>query len=282
MKHANLHLHSTFSDAELTPRQLVRIGKSLGYRALALTDHETDGGCKEFIYHARKEGLNAISGIEFYGYQEGTKLHLTALDFDMDDPGLRAFVKLRCDLRNECTRKCIERGIELGYVQGFTWDDILEYAPEGYWICINTVMEVMKFKKLVPYDYDWTDFRMKIFNAPEAKAFRPAPPTAEEVIKIVRQAGGVIALAHPNEIWLSYLDKLVDYGLNGIEISHPNIQPHIPYLASEAADKYNLYRCGGTDHDGAMSGNGGNRAQPVLSGITEEEYTTLIERRLGR
>lgn len=44
MKYANLHLHSTYSDASLTPEQLVFIGKSLGYYALALTDHETDAG----------------------------------------------------------------------------------------------------------------------------------------------------------------------------------------------------------------------------------------------
>ncbi len=282
MKYANLHLHSTFSDAELTPRQLVRIGKSMGYRALALTDHETDGGCKEFMYHAKKEGLKAISGTEFYGIQNGVKIHLTALDFDMDNPELRAFIKHRCELRNECTRKCIERGIELGYINGFNWNDILDYAKDGYWICINTVMEVMKYKKLVPYDYDWKEFRMNVFNAPEAKAFRPAGPDAEEVIKAVRKAGGIIALAHPNSQWLDLLDQLVDYGLNGIEISHPNLAPHIPYLAAEAADKYNLYRCGGTDHDGAMSGNGGDRANPACNGITEEEYTTLIERRLGR
>lgn len=280
MKYANLHLHSTYSDAELNPRQLVRIGKSLGYHALALTDHETDGGCKEFIYHARKEKLQAISGAEFYGTYNGVKVHLTALDFDMDDPDLRAFIDLRCRLRNECTKKCIERGLELGYIEGFNWNDVLDYSREGYWICINTVMEVMKLKKLVPYDYDWTEFRAKVFNEPEAKAFRPAPPTAEEVIKAVRKASGVVALAHPNS-WMDYVEPLVELGLNGIEVSHSSLAPHIPYLASEAAKKFNLYRCGGTDHDGAMSGNGGACARPILSGITEEEFYTLIERRLG-
>ena len=56
MKYANLHLHSTYSDAQLTPEQLVLIGKSLGYRALALTDHETDGGVKEFAVVAEFHG----------------------------------------------------------------------------------------------------------------------------------------------------------------------------------------------------------------------------------
>ena len=44
MKYANFHMHSTYSDAAFTPEQLVLIGKALGYKALSLTDHETDGG----------------------------------------------------------------------------------------------------------------------------------------------------------------------------------------------------------------------------------------------
>ena len=44
MKYANLHLHSFFSDGQMTPEQLVLIGKCMGYHALALTDHCTDGG----------------------------------------------------------------------------------------------------------------------------------------------------------------------------------------------------------------------------------------------
>ena len=59
MKYANLHLHSTYSDAQLTPMQLVLIGKSLGYHALALTDHETDGGVKLFMTHGHNQKVKA-------------------------------------------------------------------------------------------------------------------------------------------------------------------------------------------------------------------------------
>ena len=55
MKYANFHMHSVYSDAAFTPEQLVRLGKSLGYRALALTDHETDGGVKAFMACANSD-----------------------------------------------------------------------------------------------------------------------------------------------------------------------------------------------------------------------------------
>ena len=123
MKFANLHLHSTYSDSQLTPTQLVLIGKFLGYHALALTDHETDGGVKEFNTFALKEGLQALSGIEFYGRDFGKSFHIVALDYDTNNPVLRAFVAERCRLRNECTRQCVERGISLGYIQGITEEE---------------------------------------------------------------------------------------------------------------------------------------------------------------
>ena len=114
MKHANLHLHSTYSDAQFTPEQLFLIGKSLGYKAMALTDHETDGGNAVFAKECQREGIDCITGVEFYGKIDEYKVHLTALDFDPDEPTLRAFIKKRCDLQAEKTRKTVEFGIQIG------------------------------------------------------------------------------------------------------------------------------------------------------------------------
>jgi len=281
MKYANLHLHSTHSDCQLTPWQLILIGKSLGYRALALTDHETDSGVTEFMALAKKEGIQSISGCEFYGMYDTYNLHLTALDYDMNEPGIRRFIKERVELETECTRKRVELGIQKGFIENLTWDDVMEMNPAGAWICIDSVINTMRIKQLVPFDYDWVAFRQNVFKSPEALSFAAPVPSAEEVIKIVRKAGGVVALAHPNN-QTHLVEKLVDLGLNGIEVSHPDLAGHSPYLAAEAADTFHLYRCGGTDHTGPMSGCGGNLAIPVFHGITEEEFNVLRERRLGR
>ena len=280
MKYANLHLHSTFSDAGFTPEQLVLIGKALGYRALALTDHETDGGCKDFFAAAIREGIECVSGAEFYGMQDGVNLHLTALDFDMDNPKLRAFIKLRCDLYGEYTRKCFERGREIGVITDVTWNDVLDVNRDGSWLCINSVINTMNIKKAVPANYDWAKFRALVFKAPETIAFKAKKPSAKEVIEVVRGADGIVALAHPYK-QTHFVKQLVEYGLNGIEVSHPENYENTSFLAIEAAKEFNLYHCGGTDHTGPMSACGGNLAIPVFNGITEEEFAILKERKLG-
>jgi predicted metal-dependent phosphoesterase TrpH len=280
MNYANLHLHSTFSDGGFTPAQLVLIGKSLGYKALAMTDHETDGGVTEFQRVCAKEGLDSLVGVEFYGRHDGHGPHLVALDFDRDNPDIRAFIRERCELYTECTRKRVERGIRLGYIRDFTWNDVLDYARDGSWICIDHVIGAMKYKRVMAPEASSDELRKNVFKGEEALSFEPAQPSAERVIKIIRKAGGIAVLAHPvNKT--QYVRELIDYGLNGIEVCHPIMDAETTRLAQEAAKAFQLYRSGGTDHTGAMSACGGANAVPALQGVSDEEFYTIKERRLG-
>ena len=78
-----------------------------------------------------------------------------------------------------------------------------------------------------------------------------------------------------------FLEKLVELGLNGIEVNHPSMTEEATRDAEEAARKVNLYRSGGTDHTGPMSACGGKYAIPVCNGISEEDFMKIYERRLG-
>ena len=277
MKYGNLHLHSTFSDAQFTPEQLILIGKSLGYRALALTDHETDGGVREMMHHAEKQGeIEVLSGIEFYGEYDRVNLHLVALDYDMDNPALRAFVRERVALYTEYTRRCVEYGREIGVIDGIDWEDVLAIAGEGAWICIDTVCNTYRAKRIQIPD----NLRQDVFKSPNTLSLKPKNPTAEQVIRTIRGADGIAILAHPNK-QTHYVGALVDMGLNGIEVCHPSMTEETLPLADEAAKAFRLYRSGGTDHTGPMSGCGGRHAIPVFNGVTEEEYWTIKERRLN-
>lgn len=275
MKYANLHLHSNHSDGGFTPQQLVLLGKSLGYHALALTDHETDSGTDEMMAAGRKEGVEIISGAEFYGKIDGRSVHLTALDFDTKNPALRQFIKDRVDARYELTRWSFQRGINIGCIRGITWEDVLQANPDNAWLCIDSVINAYNMKK-VPIP---EDLREQVFKGPEVQAHTPPSPSAKEVIEVVRGAGGVIALAHPQN-QTDLIPQLVAYGLNGVEVSHPHIYENTPRLAAAMARKYRLYRCGGTDHTGVMSCCGGVNAIPALQGISKEDFDILVNRQL--
>jgi len=280
VKFANMHLHSTYSDAGFTPEQLVLIGKSLGYGALVLTDHETDGGNEVFRRFARQEGIETLTGVEFYGQVNGVAVHLTALDFDPEEPTLRAYIKERCDLQYERTRKLTEIGIANGFMGELSWDDVLSVTEPGTWFCTDTVLNAMRVLGKIPPE-GIGGVRPNVFRTPLADELKVPYPKAEVVIRAVRKAGGIIALAHPSELGLAELGNLVALGLNGIEVDHADIpESRVPAIL-EAREYYRLYPCGGTDHTGPMSACGGKHAIPVFSGITEEEFFLLKERRLG-
>lgn len=68
MSFVNLHGHSHYSllDGLGSPREIVLRAKELGYPAVALTDHGVTYGLIELYKEARKEGLKAVLGCEFY------------------------------------------------------------------------------------------------------------------------------------------------------------------------------------------------------------------------
>jgi predicted metal-dependent phosphoesterase TrpH len=280
MKYANLHLHSIYSDAWFTPYQLVVIGKSLGYQALALTDHQTDGGWHTFKRCAEQNGITPVLGAELCGNFEGKSLHFTALDYDYDHPGMRALIRRECEAMTEWTRRRFQRAVENGWISGLEWEQIVSMFGPDTWICHDSVQYAANVLRVVPDDFNWGSFREKTWKAPEVKAWKQKYPAAEEVIPLVREAGGVIAWAHPDVVFPT-VEKLVKLGLNGIEVNHPDMTEQATADAEEAARKFNLYRSGGTDHTGPMSGVGGKFAIPVFNGIDEEDFRILMERRLG-
>lgn len=66
-----LHCHTIESDGKMTIEELVDSAMSMGYKAIALTDHNTTSGVKRAKDYGKKQGLIVISGIEwtlFFGH----------------------------------------------------------------------------------------------------------------------------------------------------------------------------------------------------------------------
>lgn len=280
MMFANLHLHSVYSDAGFTPEQLVLIGKAMGYGALALTDHETDGGCKEFMEVCAREGIESVIGTEFYGQYGERKMHLTALDFDPANPNLRQLIDERCRLYADWTKICFDACLAGGYFRDISWDYVVALLGEGAWLCEDSILYALRIQKKYSKELE-TRIHTEVFKSEEMLACKPAYPQAADVIRAVRQAGGVIALAHSVVTQYDYVEKLVDLGLNGIEVNHPSMTPEAITMAEELAERRGLYRCGGTDHTGPMSCVPGKYAYFVENGISEGDFQILKERRLG-
>ena len=66
-----LHCHTTESDGDMTPTQLVDRALERGYEAIALTDHNTISGVETAVEYGASRGLVVVKGIEwttFWGH----------------------------------------------------------------------------------------------------------------------------------------------------------------------------------------------------------------------
>jgi len=61
---ADMHTHSTASDGEYSPSELVYEIKNLGLKAVSLTDHDNIEGLEEAIQAGGKAGIDVIPGVE--------------------------------------------------------------------------------------------------------------------------------------------------------------------------------------------------------------------------
>lgn len=249
---ANLHLHSTHSDGVYTPAELVKIAKEEGYKAIAITDHDTATAYPELQAACKEEGLECIFGVEFT-VAKPDPYHITAFNFDPEYPPMKQYLADMGLRQTDNTKKCFELAVEKGDITGITWEEVLDFNPGVIWLCNDHVFRAMLSKGLVKRE-NYNAWFNKIFWK-QRSLFPPIInfKTTAELIKLVEDAGGFTVLAHPHN-QLDHLPRLVDLGLKGVEVSHSMLNEEERARARELALEYNLFMSGGTDHEGLLGG----------------------------
>lgn len=75
----DLHIHSTASDGDGTPKEIIEKAKEKGIAVIALTDHHTSKNIDESKTEGLKEGIMVISGIEFRTEYGNKSVHMIGL-----------------------------------------------------------------------------------------------------------------------------------------------------------------------------------------------------------
>ncbi|MFO0937057.1 MAG: PHP domain-containing protein [Gemmataceae bacterium] len=89
---ADLHAHTTASDGDSTPSQLVVLARNAKLRAVAVTDHDTVAGVAEALATARSLGESAIDvvpGIELSVSYREREVHVLGLFIDPEHADLK-------------------------------------------------------------------------------------------------------------------------------------------------------------------------------------------------
>ena len=291
--YANLHTHSTHSDGVYTPKELASIARAEGYRALAIADHDTATAFPELKAACEKEGLECIFAVEF-SVLKPFECHIIGFDFDPEYPEMREYLVSMGARQTDNTKHCFDEAVENGTISGITWDEVLEYNRGIIWLGNNDVFRAMKAKGLIE---DSEYMRWFDTNFREQRAKYPPivePKALPELVALIKAAGGFAICAHPSRMHLEKIDLLLDCGIEGLEVLHPDLSAEEKELAYKICIERNLYISGGSDHAGLCGGlyssyptdeelmASEHYVEPLTVGVYEKYFREIMTRKINR
>ncbi len=250
MKKIDFHMHTTHSDGTYAPRELVRGAKEKGLGSISVTDHDTMSSYEECADEAGRIGIELVPGVEVSCQFEPGTLHILGYFLDRNHPGLkRAFDEIqraRRERNPEIIKRLNEMGIEI---------TLEEVAAEsgGKQIGRPHFARVL-MKKGVVKSIDEAFGKYLAKGEPAYVDKRRL--ASREAIQKIREAGGIAVAAHPKQMRLDEealtekVGRLVDEGLQGIEVYNSCQSREEASLYKRIAARFNLFATGGSDFHG--------------------------------
>ncbi len=233
----DLHCHTTRSDGNDTPKELIDNASDQGIKVIAITDHdvlppdkiEAGGVMVDTVAYGKTKGVKVLRGIEFSCETRVEDVHLVVLGCDYSDEKILAMNNAIIESKILSYRKLTEVLTEKGFP--ITWEEVLNYGgiprkPED--VQKKLIFNLMAEKG---YTDTWSDAKLMCRNDPEYSVKREKPKAAD-IIKLAHDTGGICILAHPYLIdeqvqsdkgkisRAEYIQMLIDAGLDGIEAAY--------------------------------------------------------------
>jgi 3',5'-nucleoside bisphosphate phosphatase len=262
----DLHAHSTASDGTDTPAQLVRAAAAAKLDVLAVTDHDTTRGWQEALA-ARPDGLTIVLGAEFscmHVDDSGRRisLHVLGYLFDPDHAELRAARARLRDSRSGRGRLMVENLAADGYA--VTWEQVSALAAGGA-VGRPHIGRALVAAGAVP---DVSTAFDRLLSSREKYYVRKEDLPVLDAVRMIRAAGGLPVFAHPLArrrgpvVDAGVVADMVDAGLVGLEVDHPD------HDAADRAEAAGLARDLGLVATGSSDYHGSNKATPLGARLT--------------
>lgn len=263
----DLHIHSRNSDGKLSVAELIREAKSRSIGFMSITDHDSISCQPQAIILARNAGIRYICGVELNvtflhsRFRDGKPVSLDFLgyQFNPSNEQLKNKLELMAKYREERAAKILQNlnaEFENKGISKLTRNDLkeIEASVDGV-LGRPHIADYLVKKKIVKT-------RQEAFDKYLVKCDVPKYPLRlEEASKLVRNAGGKIAIAHPNDphgtslVALTKLlpeqtqiieESMLTY-IDGVECWHSRNDAQTTEHYKKFAKDHGLLMTGGTD-----------------------------------
>jgi predicted metal-dependent phosphoesterase TrpH len=198
---------------------VIDVARSHGLEIVAISDHDNLAAYFEIKSYADTQGVTLVPGVELSCAHEGVDVHILAYAFDPLDPRIDQRLRHFREARQTRGRRMVERLRTLGY--GIKADRVEQLAAGGAVGRPHVARALVEAKHAASVS-DAFD-RLIGTGKPgyvEKERFRVA-----DAIALVHAAGGVTSIAHPTLYpnHASFVPLLLDGGVDGVEVFHPDV-----------------------------------------------------------
>ncbi|KAI0498584.1 hypothetical protein KFK09_019472 [Dendrobium nobile] len=257
------HCHSKCSDGYLSPSAVVGRAHRNGVKVLALTDHDTMAGIPEAMEAAHKLGVLIMPGVEIsslYTTGSGTEelVHILAYYGSCGPAKYEELNELLTAIRDGRLLRAKNMLLKLNNLKvSIKWEHIVKIAGDG--VAPGRLHVARAMVQAGHVDNLKQAFSKYLYDGGPAYA-KGSEPSAEAVVKLIGNTGGVAVLAHP---WAlknpaAVIRSLKAAGLHAMEVYRCDGKVD---GYGELADLHGLIKLGGSD----FHGRGGNDESEIGS-----------------
>lgn len=249
----DLHSHTTASDGEKTPEELIDLALSKKLSAIAITDHDTISGLKSAFEYSKDKNIIFVPGVELEADVDKGQMHILGLFIDFENKELNNMLDKikqgRINRNNLFLQEFNKMGFEI------TLED-LQKVSGGKIIGKPHFAKVFLQKN---YIHTKSDIFDNYFNKPPLCLIKKTRYTPEVIIKLIKKSNGIAVLAHPQSLKLEdneleeKIKELISFGLDGLECYHSNQTLEQMQKYKALAKKFNLLVTKGSDYHGPIT-----------------------------
>lgn len=277
----DLHAHTTASDGEKTPTELIDLALKENLEAIAITDHDTVDGLKEAYEYSKNKNILFVPGVELEANVEKGQMHILGLFIDFENKELIDILEKIKEARNKRNDFFIREFNKMGFE--ITLDELKEVSG-GSIIGKPHFAKIFLKKNYIQAKAEIFD---NYFNKPPLNKVGKASYSPEVLIKAIKNANGIAILAHPQSLKLDdselieKIKELKSYGLDGLECYHSNQTPEQMKRFKEIAEELNLIISKGSDYHGPITKPDVSLIYGKNGNIVSDEETKILKNLLN-
>jgi len=264
----DLHIHSKdCSDGNFTVEEIVKEAKVRNIGLMSITDHDSIGCQEKAMALARKHGIRYVSGVELnvtfshprYRNGKSTSLDFLGYQFDITARQLTNKLQQIGKYREERAAKILDKiniEFEKEGIEKLTKNDLREIRASADGVLGRPhIANYFVRKGIVRTKQEAFDKYLVKCDVPKYPLF------PEEASRLVRNAGGMVVLAHPNDPHgtslvnlttslheqTEIIEESISRYIDGVECWHSRNDASTTNHYIKFAEKHGLIMTGGSD-----------------------------------